>query len=503
MSGRQQGTIRPRSMQPPQGSGGRASHPGGAPPAHPGSEQTMVLGVPNDQVARARSPSEKLQPKRPPRPPRNRRAKVQRRRLGPFWRAVNGLLTLMLLVMAGLGAGAILLKTKFDEAGPLASNMIFQVPRGRGVNAIASLLQSKGIVSDSRLFVANVYYKRVQSKLKAGRYKISARSSISTVVDKLVKGKAVSYRVTLPEGLTSQQMVARLNRAKHMSGEITQIPPEGTLLPNTYSFAPGKSRVDFLNRLRAAQQVVLDRLWEARDPDTPLRSKQEALILASIIEKETGIDGERARVGSVFINRLRKGMKLQSDPTIIYGLVGGQGKLGHPLRRSELNRKTAYNTYQIPRLPPTPICNPGAAAIKAALNPAKTNDLYFVANGTGGHIFASTLKAHNFNVRNWRKIERAMRAKQKLAAIAAAKQKSAAAARAASSGENGAGGSAVPVPVTLTRPLTQTGAGVAPVNTGSVASAKPRFKLLNRRAAAIGSAGGFVPLPVRKPKKFR
>ncbi len=500
MSSRQQGKFRPGSAPPPMDAGARAPHPG--------SERTMVLGVPNEQVARARSPSEKLQPRRPPRPPRNRRAKVQRRRLGPFWRAVNGLLTLTLLVMAGLGAGAILLKTKFDEAGPLADKMVFQVPRGRGVNAIAALLQRKGVVSDSRLFVANVYYKRVQSKLKAGRYNIPARASIAEVVDKLVKGRAVSYRVTLPEGLTSQQMVARLNRAKHMSGEITQIPPEGTLLPNTYSYEPGKSRVDFLNRLRAAQQVVLDRLWEKRDPDTPLRSKQEALILASIIEKETGIDGERARVGSVFINRLRKGMKLQSDPTIIYGLVGGQGKLGHPLRRSELNRKTAFNTYQIPRLPPTPICNPGAAAIKAALNPAKTNDLFFVANGTGGHIFASTLKAHNFNVRNWRKIERAIRARQKKAAQAAAKQK-AVAARTSSgnsaAGQNGAGGATIPVPVTL-RPQIINGTGAASTNTGAVSPARPKFRLLNGAAnsnARTAGAGGAVPLPVRKPKQFR
>lgn len=480
----QQGNAPPRPPNaPPQPQGApqqqpamalQTGHPMQAPPAGAGQ------GLPQPgaaQAARPRSPAEKLQPTRPPKPPRGRRPKAKRRRLHPALRLFNAILTMALLAMIATGVLALVVKKKFEEAGPLQQAAVITIPRGRGLNSIAAYLERDGVIRDSRLFVANVYYKGVQSKLKAGKYEIPQGASIEEVVDHLVRGKGISYKVTLVEGQTSQQIVKRLNAAPHLAGEITVVPPEGTLLPDTYVYPADMKRSEILDMMRAAQQKLIDRLWQNRQEGLPLQSKQEALILASIVEKETGIAAERARVAAVFINRLRKGMKLQSDPTIIYGLVGGQGKLGHPIRRSELAKKTAYNTYQIPRLPPTPICNPGSATLEATLNPAKTNDLYFVADGTGGHIFAKTLQQHNANVRKWRKLEKQMRTKVKKDAALKAMQKKRAAAAAPAKARV-----ASAIPVTAATP------------------AKPaKVKVLNRSAG--GNAASSIPLPVRKPKR--
>jgi UPF0755 protein len=201
------------------------------------------------------------------------------------------------------------------------------------------------------------------------------------------------------------------------------IPPEGTLLPDTYKVSTGTTRQELLERMRNEQEKFLEKMWAQRDPSVNLRSPEEAVIFASIVEKETGRGDERSRVAGVFHNRLKKSMRLQSDPTIIYGIVGGQGPLGRPILRSEIDAKTPYNTYQIDGLPPTPIANPGRAAIEATLNPAETTDLYFVADGTGGHAFAPTLAEHNKNVARWREIERKMRAEAE--AKAAAEQQAA------------------------------------------------------------------------------
>jgi len=262
------------------------------------------------------------------------------------------------------------------------------------------------------------------------------------VLDKLVEGRAVLYKVSVPEGLTSEQVVARLNGHKMLKGEITKFPEEGTLLPDTYKFARGMTRQDLIDRMKAEQQKFVVRLWEKRKPGLPVSTPQEAIILASIVEKETGRADERARIAGVFINRLNKGIPLQSDPTIIYGIVGGKGSLGRGILRSELQKKTPYNTYKIKGLTPTPIANPGRAAIEAVLNPAKTNDLFFVADGTGGHAFAPTLAKHNQNVAVWRKIERERREKEE----AEAKAKALAEATAAAGGGQTSGETVAAVP---------------------------------------------------------
>jgi UPF0755 protein len=226
--------------------------------------------------------------------------------------------------------------------------------------------------------------------------------------------------VTLAEGLTSEQIVQKLLAHPELHGDINDVPPEGSLLPDTYKFGSHDKRQDIIERMQAAQAKFLAKVWESRDPDLPISTPEEAVILASIVEKETSRADERPRIARVFENRLKKKMRLQSDPTIIYGLVGGKGALDHPITQEELDRDTGYNTYKINGLPPTPIGNPGRASIEAVLKPAKTSDLYFVADGTGGHAFAASLEEHNKNVAKWRAIEREIRKKEQEAAAAAA-----------------------------------------------------------------------------------
>ncbi len=236
------------------------------------------------------------------------------------------------------------------------------------------------------------------------------------MLETLAQGKAVLYRLTIPEGLTSQQVVARLRADENLSGDVTDVPPEGSLLPDTYRFSRGMARSDILERMQADQRRFVAAIWDKRQPGLPIQSIEQALILASIVEKETGRADERERVAAVFVNRLRRKMRLQSDPTIVYGIAGGQGTLGRPITRADIDTRTPYNTYQIDGLPPTPIANPGRATIQATLNPAKTQDLYFVADGNGGHTFTTTLKEHNEAVQVWRKVERDIRARQAAAA---------------------------------------------------------------------------------------
>ena len=209
----------------------------------------------------------------------------------------------------------------------------------------------------------------------------------------------------MAEGVTSWQVVDVLKAVEVLEGEIDGIPPEGTLAPNSYEVQTGGDRQALIDRMTSAQAAILEAAWQDRDDDLPYDSPAEALIMASIIEKETGVPDERTQVASVFVNRLRRGMRLQTDPTVIYGITNGEGVLGRGLRRSELDRVTPYNTYAIDGLPPTPIANPGKAAIEAAMQPASTDFVYFVADGTGGHAFATTLAEHNSNVAKWRQIE--------------------------------------------------------------------------------------------------
>ncbi len=363
-----------------------------------------------------RSPSETLEPMRAAEPPIIHRKKREYHQTLVF---MSGTLTTLVLLLIGVSAAIGFAKYIYDAEGPLQHSDIIVIPKGEGVSAIADRLERRKMILDKRLFKAAVMYFGVQNKLKAGEYEIPKEASMRQVLDHLLEGKSIMHSLPFPEGLTSQQLVERLNAHPTLTGEVLEVPAEGSILPDTYRFARGTDRQDLIKRMQSAQNRFIDGLWDQRNPDLPIKTKQEALILASIVEKETGVAGERAHIAGVFVNRLRKGMRLQSDPTIIYGLVGGVGKLGRGIKRSEINKKTPYNTYQIDGLPPTPIANPGRAAIEAVLNPKPSEDLYFVADGTGGHVFAKTLRDHERNVRKWRQIER----QRKQEALKAAQEK--------------------------------------------------------------------------------
>ncbi|OZA90723.1 MAG: hypothetical protein B7X76_03440 [Azorhizobium sp. 39-67-5] len=255
-------------------------------------------------------------------------------------------------------------------------------------------------------FLASQQLTRRGEQLQAGEYRFPPGVSLARVLDDMVEGKVIVHQVTIPEGLTSQQVLDRLNANELLTGN-PRLPQEGTLLPETYRITRGMRRDEILTRMTTEQQKVVRELWEKRDPSIPLKSPQEMIILASIVEDETAKADERPRVAAVFINRLNRKMKLQSDPTIIYGIVGGKGSLGRAITRADISTPTPYNTYTIDGLPPGPIGNPGKDALAAVANPAKTKELYFVADGTGGHAFAETLEQHNRNVAKWREIEAA------------------------------------------------------------------------------------------------
>jgi len=248
-------------------------------------------------------------------------------------------------------------------------------------------------------------------QLKAGDYEVRAGASVRELVDLISEGKTVTYKVTVPEGLTSQQIVDRLQADPNLSGDITATPAEGGLLPETFVTQRGAARQGVLDSMAAESRKLMERLWVQRKKDLPIKTWDEAVILASIVEKETGRNDERDRVAAVFINRLRQNMRLQSDPTILYGLFGGKVVWGRPIQRTEIGQKTAHNTYQIDGLPPTPICNPGRHSIEAVLQPRESRELYFVADGSGGHAFAATLKDHNANVQKWRLVEKDLKIK--------------------------------------------------------------------------------------------
>ncbi|MBT9368458.1 endolytic transglycosylase MltG [Rhizobium sp. CSW-27] len=350
-----------------------------------------------------KSPNEALKPERVPEPPR--RSKKARSQIVIF---LNFVMTMIVFACVAAVAGFYYVITTYQNPGPLETNTHVVIREGAGLIEIAQTLERNGIISDARIFryVTDTYLGKTRT-LKAGEYEIKAGASMKDVAELLESGKSILYSVSMPEGLTVQQMMARLAGDPVLEGDLPQEqPPEGSLRPDTYKFSRGTKRSEILAQMRAAQERLVDQIWEKRDPDLPIKTKEEFVILASIVEKETGKDDERAHVASVFINRLNKGMRLQSDPTIIYGLFGGAGKpADRPIYKSDLDKQTPYNTYQIKGLPPTPIANPGRAALEAVANPWRTKDLYFVADGTGGHVFAATLDEHNANVRRWRKIE--------------------------------------------------------------------------------------------------
>ena len=373
-----------------------------------------------------RSPREALQPEPAPAPPR-----ASRRARSKLVVGLSGIFTFLVLVAIAAGAVLFIGKHQFENAGPLETAQTINIPRGQGLMAIARQLEREGVIDQAWVFMGGIALNKAQDDLKFGEYLIPEQASMHDVMDILVEGKAILYQVTIPEGYTSEQIVAKLDRDPVLVGEITEVPAEGTLLPETYSFDRGTTRSQMLARMRHAQNRVLEEIWDRRAPDLPVQSREELVILASIVEKETGKADERPRVAGVFINRLNKQMRLQSDPTILYGLYGGKAFFEpRTITRSELNAPNAYNTYQINGLPPTAIANPGRAAMEAVANPSRTDELFFVADGTGGHTFAASLEEHNRNVAKWREVER-QRREQAAEAEAAAEEQG------AGEGENG------------------------------------------------------------------
>lgn len=428
---------------------------------------------------RPRSPAEALEPERAPERP----YRAGRKRLHPVFAFLNGILSLLVIAMLAAGGLFYFAKIQFDSAGPLDHSEVIVIPKGEGVNAIATRLEREGIINDRRIFVASVIYFKAQNRLQAGEFEFHKRASMRQVLDTLVEGRAILHRVTIPEGLTSEQIVAVLNEHEMLTGQVEQVPVEGSLLPDTYKFSRGTTRQEILERMEAEQKEFIERLWEQRHAELPFKTKKEALILASIVEKETSRAEERPRIAAVFVNRLKRNMRLQSDPTIIYGIAGGKGSLGRPLLRSEIDQPTPYNTYQIKGLPPTPIANPGRAAIEAVLRPAKTSDLFFVADGTGGHAFSASLDGHNDNVVKWRVIERERRAKEE-------EEKRLAAAAAEAEAAQAANGSlALPAdPGASSATLSIPGLTVGDSGSGT------------RGSVTTGAISGPVPLPLRNPR---
>lgn len=367
-------------------------------------------------------------------------------------------LILALIALAGAIAWG---QREFRAQGPLTDAVFFEVPRGASLRRVSEDLEAAGIVTSAMLFRLGADYAEMSGALRFGNYEIPPGASMEQVLaivttggpssfrytatyvlrlegtgelrlrervpgtDEVVAladfayedgvpevysalvadGTPIAYRVSVPEGLTSWQIVEGLRAADFLSGEIAEVPPEGVLAPDTFEVRRGQDRQEIIDKMLATQQDILVAAWAGRQDGLPLADAQEALILASIIEKETSVAEERRLVSSVFINRLNQGIRLQTDPTVIYGLTEGRGVLGRGIRASELRAETPWNTYVIDGLPPTPIANPGRAAIEAAVNPEDTPLIFFVADGTGGHAFAETLEEHNRNVARWRQIE--------------------------------------------------------------------------------------------------
>ena len=348
----------------------------------------------------ARSPRAALEPERVPLPSRR-----SRRARHPVVIVGNAIFTLLIVLSIAAAAVLFIGKHRFEAPGPLAEDKMVNIPRGLGIKDIADLLQREGVIDQPYIFMGAVIALKARGELKYGEYQFAKNSSVADVVDTVTEGKVIQHAVTVPEGLTSEQIVARLLENDGLAGQIKEIPHEGTLLPETYKFTRGMTREQIIQRMQQAHRRVLQEVWERRMQDLPVKTPEQLVTLASIVEKETGRPDERTRVAAVFVNRLKKRMRLQSDPTIIYGLTGGKGSLGRPILKSEIEQPTPYNTYVVDGLPPGPIANPGRASLEAAANPARTKELYFVADGNGGHVFSENYAEHQKNVTRLRGIE--------------------------------------------------------------------------------------------------
>ncbi len=378
-----------------------------------------------------------------------------------MWRSIaSNALTLFIVLLIAMAALVAWGRNEFFAAGPLAEPICLQVERGASLSSVSRNLEERGAISDARIFRIGAEYADRADDLKFGSYMVPAKASMSEVLEAITaSGKstcgrdlnyrigvtkadvvlseldlasnsytevarfdagvdplppeylevsddpALVFRITVAEGVTSWQIVDALKKADFLQGALETVPPEGSLAPGSYEVERGTERGALIAEMTARQSAILAEAWAGRAEGLPYDTPEEALIMASIVEKETGVAEERGRVASVFINRLQQSMRLQTDPTVIYGITKGEGVLGRGLRQSELRRETPYNTYVIDGLPPTPIANPGAEAIKAAVNPDTTDFLFFVADGSGGHAFAETLEQHNENVAKWRAIE--------------------------------------------------------------------------------------------------
>lgn len=449
---------------------------------------------------RPRSPAEALEPGRAPPRPHGVRQRRESRAVSGLARVVSGVLTIMLVIMVVTGGMTLMVTHLYNAQGPLTVSQNIVVAKGASSNDIADDLEREGVISSRLAFMVNYL---VQSRmrpgevsLKAGEYLFKPGVSIREVMDVLSKGKSVLYKVTIPEGLTSQQIVERLKEEEHLTGEVSQIPAEGSILPETYSIEKGMARQDLLERMQLKQKQALDRAWERRRKELPFETPEQAVVMASIIEKETGRADERERIAGVFVNRLSKGMPLQSDPTILYGIYGGGVQWGKPIMQSEKDARNTHNTYQIRGLPPTPICNPGRPALEAALNPSDHGDLFFVADGTGGHIFSATLKDHNAAVVNWRKMEKEMRQRQ----AAAAEQAGTAPGAPAQPAKN-------PVTELPNPPAEDDGAPSGKDKSGTDKSGTAAAKAVPVAASGASAVkpqtatASSIPPPVRKPKR--
>ncbi len=368
-----------------------------------------------------KSASEALRPEAGTPPP----ARRSRRSKSRFIVFANFVFSTVVVVTIAAAGAVWYGKQEFEGPGPLGHNDTVMIRPQSSVADIANTLYRNGMISDPRIFRLGLRAFGNDATLKAGEYEIKAHASMYDIMELLKSGRSVQYAVTVPEGMTVEMAFARIAGMEELDGPMPEaLPAEGTLATDTIRFTRGTRRQDIINKLTADQRELVERIWQGRASDLPLADVNEFVTLASIVEKETGRADERSRVAAVFINRLRKKMRLQSDPTIIYGIFGGKGKpADRPIYRSDIDTPTPYNTYTIPGLPPGPIANPGRAALEAVANPSVTDDLYFVADGTGGHVFAATLDEHNENVARYRAIVRAQEEAAKANAAGTATQR--------------------------------------------------------------------------------